>query len=165
MWYDMSDLQLLFWVECGVEWLVGVVFVIGIPQQKRAVGFRWVHTIFQIERLAGSGGWACCIVMASRKKIKGQSRKAAKARGPLLSFCFCYSSYASSNQMGAPHGWDSTEYPHGHDCNKFIETVVEAFYRCKKQMRIVVEQPYLLRKTFSLTWGMTFGVDRSIGIY
>ena len=68
--------------------------------------------------------------MVSRKKAKGQARKkAAKteaARGPLFSF-LQQLRLRKTNNNGCTHGWDPTEFPADHDCQKYIETAVGIF--------------------------------------
>ena len=66
--------------------------------------------------------------MVSRKKLKGQARKAKakeKARGPLFALLkqLRSSSKSTSSITVCLHGWPN-EYP-AEDCNKFIEVVLD----------------------------------------
>lgn len=69
--------------------------------------------------------------MVSRKKLKGQARKAKakeRARGPLFALLKqlrSSSKSSTSSIMVCHHGWDPQEYAEAHDCHKFIEVVLD----------------------------------------
>eukprot|EP00985_Skeletonema_marinoi_P027876 scaffold23502_cov117-Skeletonema_marinoi.AAC.4 len=73
--------------------------------------------------------------MVSRKKLKGKARKkaanteAAAAGGRDLALSF--STQIRRRPWECTHGWDLTEYPTDHDCNKFIDEVVRIFAECE----------------------------------
>ena len=68
--------------------------------------------------------------MVSRKKLKGQARKAKakeKARGPLFALLKQLRSSSKSSTSSiivCLHGWEVNECP-AEDCNKFIEIVLD----------------------------------------
>lgn len=67
--------------------------------------------------------------MVSRKKLKGQARKAKakeKKRGPLF---VLLKQLKSSSVSVCTHGWSHTEYPVNHDCHNFIEAVLNVVTR------------------------------------
>ena len=68
--------------------------------------------------------------MVSRKKLKGQARKAKakeKARGPLFALLKQLRSSSKSSTSSITlclHGWEEPNEP-AEDCNKFIEVVLD----------------------------------------
>ena len=68
--------------------------------------------------------------MVSRKKAKGKARRAAKknevdaARDPAF---LLKQVRLLQTKKECTHGWDPSEFPADHDCQKFIETAVKAF--------------------------------------
>mmetsp|Transcript_16104 Transcript_16104/g.27384 ORF Transcript_16104/g.27384 Transcript_16104/m.27384 type:complete len:257 (+) Transcript_16104:1072-1842(+) len=64
--------------------------------------------------------------MVSRKKLKGQARKAKakeKKRGPL--FALLPKNSTSTSIAVCTHGWSPNEFPADHDCHKFVEAVLD----------------------------------------
>ena len=68
--------------------------------------------------------------MVSRKKAKGKARRAAKknevdaARDPAF---LLKQVRLLQTKKECTHGWDPSEFPADHDCQKFIETALEVF--------------------------------------
>ena len=66
--------------------------------------------------------------MVSRKKLKGKARKEAKAKKEEEHDCgAAFFPKQLRTKKECTHGWDPTEFPADHDCQKYIETAVGIF--------------------------------------
>eukprot|EP00984_Skeletonema_dohrnii_P003466 scaffold1170_cov139-Skeletonema_dohrnii-CCMP3373.AAC.8 len=74
--------------------------------------------------------------MVSRKKAKGQARKAAKAKAEESYAMFKPFSLTQFKKSSCTHGWNHDAYASSHDCYKFVEAVMEAFRRNKGKFDI-----------------------------